>query len=76
VALIVLLVPGVVWIPKGADRLAGGKRAWSACYLRTREIGLCDTATGFAIYPDPERTHLKEKLNYLEAAGLSMFSTK
>jgi hypothetical protein len=73
VAFVLLMIPGVVWIPNGARRFADGKRAWAACYLQTRNIDFCDRTTQFTLYPYPERTHLREKLDYLQARGLSLF---
>jgi hypothetical protein len=73
-AFIILLAPGVVWIPKGAHRFSEGKHAWAACYLQTKNAEFCDRATQFPMHPDPQRARLQDKLDYLEARRLSFFS--
>jgi len=48
--LLPVLIPGGVLIPNSqGHKLADGKRAWHACYLRTGDIGYCDRTTGFPI---------------------------
>jgi hypothetical protein len=49
------------------------KRGWRACYLSGKPADECDDANG-AIHPDPDRTHLQEKLDYLRATRLNLFS--
>jgi hypothetical protein len=71
---ILLLIPGCLIVDSAADWFAEGKRAWVDCYIRTGNIPGCDKATGFAIYPNPEQTRLKEKLDYLKARRLNLFS--
>jgi len=44
------------------------------CYLRTEDIDFCDAATKFRIYPRPEATGLKQKLQYLKERRLSFFA--
>jgi len=52
---------------------AAMKNGWRSCYLSGHKIAECDQA--FApIYPTPEGTHLQEKLDYLQANGLNLFS--
>lgn len=53
---------------------ANGKRAWVTCYKRTEDIGYCDSATGFKIHPDAERTRLKQKLDFLKRNKLNLFA--
>lgn len=68
------LTPGHVHIARMADRFADGKRAWTDCYRRTESIRYCDSTTHFKIYPEPEATHLKEKLNFLKEHKLNLFA--
>ena len=55
-------------------RLSNGKRRWRSCYLRTEDIKGCDKAAGFMIYPRPEATRLKEKLDYLKREKLNLYA--
>jgi len=71
---ILLLIPGCLNIDGGADWYADGKRAWVECYLRTENISECDKSAGFVIHPYPDQTGLKEKLDYLKARQLNLFS--
>jgi hypothetical protein len=72
--LILCALPGLLMVDEGADWFADGKRAWAECYVRTEDIGRCDRTTGFAVHPHPERTGMKEKLDYLKAHRLNLFS--
>ena len=72
--LILLLIPGCLSVDGGADWYADGKRAWVECYLRTENISECDKSAGFVIHPYPDQTHLKDKLDYLKAHRLNLFS--
>ena len=49
------------------------KQRWRACYLATHDIGACDAFAGHAVYPNPEATHLQQKLDWLEARRYSLF---
>jgi hypothetical protein len=71
---ILLLIPGCLNVDAGADWYADGKRAWVECYLRTENISECDKSAGFVIHPYPDQTGLKEKLDYLKARQLNLFS--
>lgn len=72
---IVVLLPGSVSIEPGLAWFATGKQAWVACYLANENISGCDKSAGFVVYPDPERTRLKEKLNYLKAHHLNLYAS-
>jgi hypothetical protein len=72
--LIVIVIPGHVHISVGAQWFVNGKRAWAACYKQMGDIGFCDSTTGFPVYPVPERTRLKQKLDYLKEHRLNLFS--
>jgi hypothetical protein len=61
-----------------ADRyewFTDGKTRWVECYRRTKDIQNCDRSTNFPIYPNPDRTHLQQKLDYLEQHHLNLFSS-
>jgi hypothetical protein len=49
------------------------KERWRDCYLSTHDIDACDAVAGHGVYPSPEATKLQEKLDWLEARGLSLF---
>jgi hypothetical protein len=49
------------------------KQRWRDCYLSTHDIDECDAVAGHGVYPAPEATKLQEKLDWLEARGLSLF---
>jgi hypothetical protein len=49
------------------------KSGWRACYLSGKTADECDDDNG-AIYPDPEQTHLQQKLDYLRATRQNLFS--
>ena len=71
---ILVLVPGCLTVDSGADWYTDGKRAWVECYLRTENISECDKSADFVIYPHPDQTGMKEKLDYLKARQLNLFS--
>ncbi len=54
-----------------AQRYATGKRQWRDCYLSARDIGACDAATRFSVYPTPT---IDGKLSFLERNRLNLFS--
>jgi hypothetical protein len=49
------------------------KQRWRDCYLSTHDINACDMAAGHGVYPAPQVTRLQQKLDWLEARGLSLF---
>ena len=64
---------------RGPDRYAMQwmhdiKLTWRNCYLAGGEIAQCDKQSHFWIYPFPEATRLREKLDYLKEARLNLFS--
>jgi len=65
-----------VLMPNGysPQLVSEGKQAWKSCILQTGNIDYCDQATGFPIYPDPRRTHLVEKLQFLQKNRLNLYS--
>jgi hypothetical protein len=77
VALTVLalaLVPGHVHHPWEVAYYAERKNAWVQCYRQNGNIGYCDGATHFKIYPDAARTKLQEKLDYLRLIRANLFA--
>ena len=73
---VIALIPGTVLMPNGysPQLVSEGKQAWKTCILQTGNIDYCDQATGFPIYPDPRRTHLVEKLQFLQKNRLNLYS--
>ena len=71
---VILLVPNSLRVSPDVHWFADGKRAWAACYLQTEDIGHCDQVTHFPIYPKPEETDLKQKLEYLKERHLNLFA--
>ena len=72
--LVVMLIPNQ-FVDFGLERwYAEGKRAWADCYILTEDIDGCDNATHFQIYPRPQETRLKEKLDYLKEHHLNLFA--
>jgi hypothetical protein len=78
VLFLLAIIPGA-WLLREEEarrlaQLAEGKRAWADCYIQTEKISACDQSTGFAVYSDPERGGLQEKLDFLKRHHLSLFS--
>jgi hypothetical protein len=73
---VIALIPGAVRMPNGysPQLVSDGKQAWKTCMLQTGAIDYCDRATGFALYPDPRKTHLLEKLQFLQKHRLNLYS--
>jgi hypothetical protein len=46
---------------------------WKTCYLQTENIDGCNRAASFPIYPNPEKNHLKRKLEYLKRTGQNLY---
>jgi len=74
-AWVILILPAAVSIPRNSIRpYINGKRQWANCYVRTGDLQYCDKSTNFVIFPDPERTHLQQKLDYLRQNHLNLFA--
>jgi hypothetical protein len=73
---VIALIPGTVRMPNGYSPqvVSDGKQAWKTCILQTGNISYCDHATGFPAYPDPRRTQLLEKLQFLQKNRLNLYS--
>lgn len=64
--------------PKDAGELVyqtSGKRVWRDCYLARHDIYECDALTHFRIHPNPDATHLQEKLDFLERNHLNLYDS-
>ncbi len=72
----IVLIPGTARIPNGysPEVVRAGKRAWKTCILQTGNIYYCDHITGFPAYPNPRRTQLLEKLQFLQKNQLNLYS--
>jgi hypothetical protein len=71
-AFVLLLIPGCLTVDPGVGSFPRGKRAWTGCYLVTENISACNKI--FEIYPRPEQTRLKEKLDYLKEHQLNLYA--
>jgi hypothetical protein len=75
-ALLIALLPSLRVAPSdaaGMEYNRGAKAGWRSCYLSGHKIADCDRVYP-PIYPWPERTHLREKLDYLQATEQNLFS--
>jgi hypothetical protein len=50
------------------------KSAWKQCYLQYEDISRCDRQAGGVAYPRPEQTQMQQKLEYMKAHRLNLFS--
>jgi hypothetical protein len=73
---VLAVIPGTVCMPNGYSPqiVKDGKLAWKTCILQTGNIDYCDHATGFQVYPNPRRTQLLEKLQFLQKNRLNLYS--
>ncbi len=72
---VLALLPGSLVTPRSDIRwYSNGKRHWAECYIRTGDIRYCDQSTNFVLFPEPEKTHLQEKLDYLKENRLNLFA--
>ena len=74
-ALPVLLIPSLFMTAKDSHdmlELYVTKSGWRACYLAGNSIEECDDRDQ-PIYPDPAKTHMQEKLDYLRATRQNLF---
>lgn len=54
-------------------RLSEQKEKWAEVYRESHRVERADSISGIRIHPDPEKTHLQEKLDYLENRRLNLF---
>jgi hypothetical protein len=73
---VIALIPGTLRLPTGYSPqvVSDGKQAWKTCILQTGNIYYCDHVTGFPAYPDPKKTQLVEKLQFLQKNNLNLYS--
>jgi hypothetical protein len=50
------------------------KNRWREVYRQTDDIAIASRAVGTVIHPTPDKTHLKQKLDYLKQHHLSFFN--
>jgi ribosomal 30S subunit maturation factor RimM len=73
-AAVVLMLTGWPWQRHSiAEHNHNGKEAWVAAFKQTHDVSLADTLSGYSIYPDPERTGLARKLEWLRKNRYSLF---
>ncbi len=71
---VLLLLPAAVRKPWDDIRwYSNGKRDWANCYVRSRNIHLCDQSANFWVHPHPEQIGLQQELDYLEQHQLNLF---
>jgi len=73
---VIALIPGAIRMPNGysPQLVSDGKQAWKTCILQIGDINYCDHATGFPLHPDPRKTQLLEKLQFLQKNRLNLYS--
>jgi hypothetical protein len=50
------------------------KANWRSCYIKIENIHQCDQLAGLGVFSFPERTKLKEKLDYLKRTKQNLYS--
>jgi hypothetical protein len=71
---LIAVVAGSLYRDRGGMDFAWNvKQHWKTCYLQTEDIEGCDRVAGFPIYPNPQRSHLKEKLEYLKRTHQNLY---
>jgi hypothetical protein len=75
VLLVLLLRPAVMNSADQANMelFRKTKAAWRSCILSGHGVPQCNATAGF-VYPYPQRTHLQDKLEYLQATQQGLFS--
>jgi hypothetical protein len=74
---VLLLLSILAAFPKGFAvewQSAHHEQAWKDCYLQREDIQQCDELTNATIYPWPESTGFKAKLDYLKQHQLNLFA--
>lgn len=59
---------------KDMEFYSDAKRRWASCYLATENVQDCDQTAGHWLYPQPEATQLKMKLDLLKQKGFNLFA--
>jgi hypothetical protein len=75
-AFVIVIIPGTLRIPNGYSPqiVKDGKEAWKTCIMQSGNIDYCDSTTGFQAYPFPRKTHMLEKLQFLQKNRLNLYS--
>jgi hypothetical protein len=63
----------IPWQLKAAERLCREKASWVQAYRVTGDAKSADALSGCRVYPDPDRTNLDHKLNWLRLHHFSLF---
>jgi hypothetical protein len=73
---VIAIIPGTLRMPGGyhPQMVTDGKQAWKSCILQVGSIDYCDRATGFPAYPFPRKTHMLEKLQFLQQNRLNLYA--
>jgi hypothetical protein len=74
--LLVLVLPPAVMNRVDPDRMESfrkTKAAWRTCILAGRSMPECNKEAG-SVYPFPQRTHLQDKLDYLQSTQQGLFA--
>lgn len=53
--------------------LTDGKKTWRNVYLKTEDVEKATQTANFSIYPAPDQTRLKQKLEYLKEKKLNLY---
>jgi len=77
----IILVTGLLWASfplrdsdlQILESYRSGKIRWKNCYLKTEDIEKSNQLSGIKVHPDPERTHLRSKLDYLKRRELNLY---
>lgn len=73
-ALLVAALPAAIHLDPTWFHFPDGKARWRSCYLKTEDIQRCDEMVGFKIYPVPQGTHLKQKLQFLKQTRQNLYA--
>jgi hypothetical protein len=74
-ACLVLVLPGLWAVPRTVALLAKQKAGWAECYKRIENVEQCDQEAGIKVFPEPARTGLRGKLDFLKQHRLNLFFT-
>ncbi len=68
-----ILTAVIPWQVKRSEGFRKGKAAWVQAYRLTGDIARADVLSGYRIYPEPARTELDRKLDWLRLHNYSLF---
>jgi hypothetical protein len=69
-AVITAVIP---WQLRHSEVFRKGKAAWVQAFRLTGDVARADMLSGYRIYPDPARTELDGKLDWLRRHNYSLF---